>query len=127
VGGEYVKESGMNRSTINQAGERLSAGMKVMCVLLLANAVIGVAGLISAGPEVQPVYAQTRSGGEPPTPFPNSGDLTRRTNEALTEISQRLSRLEARLERPLNVKVLEMPPVIVSNPSVQSDEARPGQ
>lgn len=117
----------MNRSTINHAGERMSAGMKLMCALLLANAVIGLAGLVGAGPEAQPAYAQNRSGGEPPTPFPNSGDLTRRTNEALTEINQRLGRLEARLERPLNVKVLEMPPVIVSNPSAQADEARPAQ
>jgi len=56
--------------------------------------------------------------GEPPdslSPF-NSGEQRRQMILQLTEMNQRLTRIEAKLNSGLSVKVTEMPAVTVKNP-----------
>jgi hypothetical protein len=51
-----------------------------------------------------------------PQPFGNSAEFQRRTADGIGQLVERMGRIEARLEKPFNVKVLEMPPIQVNLP-----------
>jgi hypothetical protein len=70
---------------------------------------------------VTPVHGQTKPGEVPS--FPNAAETNRKIEVALTEANQRLGRIEATLSKPLQVKVTEMPPVTITNPSAAAKDA----
>jgi len=87
-----------------------------VAALLLLNLVAGVFGIKF------PPDAIAQSGGKGTDvidpPF-NAGLQRKNMIDAINQISEKVSRLESRLEKPLNVKVLEMPAVTVRNPETK--------
>jgi len=78
--------------------------LTICAVLLAANAFVSL-----TGGGASPAFAQQERT-QPGEVF-NSGEQRRKMIEQLTQMNDRLGRLEARMEKGFNVKVLEMPPV----------------
>jgi hypothetical protein len=86
-----------------QANARLLA---VVAALLTLNLGVQVVSLVQPSPALaQPRPSEGQSG------FITTAEMVNRTNNLLTEISGRLSRIESALGRPIDVKVVSMPPV----------------
>lgn len=73
--------------------------------LLVVNIALQLVGLSSTGA----AYA----GPDGPPVFPNNAEVQRRQAEALTEISAKLGRIESKLDKTMNVKVVEMPAIVI--------------
>ena len=87
-----------------------------VAALLLLNLAAGVFG-IKFPPETM---AQSGGkGNEVIDPPFNAGLQRKNMIDAINQLGEKVSRLESRLEKPLNVKVLEMPAVTVRNPETK--------
>ncbi|MGD9688790.1 MAG: hypothetical protein AB7K52_02475 [Phycisphaerales bacterium] len=83
------------------------------CAAILGlNLILGSTG--TSGMMPSHAAAQTGSSGQPgttmmPEPPFNAADQRKRMIEALTQLGDRMARIEARLEKGVSVKVIEMP------------------
>ncbi len=93
-----------NRGLLVLASTLLAVNIGVQLIGLSST------GVAQAGPENAPV-------------FPNNAEVQRRQAEALTEISAKLGRIESKLDKTMNVKVIEMP--AINFPSAQTTDASP--
>ena len=93
----------------------------VLTALLAVNTAVQVWTM--AEHSVTPARGQSRSGSEPP-PFPNQNETQRRIETQAIETNARLARIEAKLDKPLSVKITEMPPVVVSNISAVKEASK---
>lgn len=101
---------------------RFGALAPALALLLMAN--IGVQLFTLADRATSTALAQSRSGGEPPTVFPNATETQRKIEVQVIEVNQRLGRIEAKLDKPLSVKVLEMPPVTILGRPESKEESK---
>lgn len=83
----------------------------VLAGLLAMNIAVQLVHLTQGSMAVAQPASQT-----PPQPFGNSAEFQRRTADGIGQLVERMGRIEARLEKPFNVKVLEMPPIQVNLP-----------
>lgn len=81
--------------------------LTVVAVLLVLNLVVALTG---AGPAS--AMAQTER--TPPGELFNSGEQRKRMIEQLSQINERLGRIESRMEKGFNVKVTDLPPVKIA-------------
>ena len=93
----------------------------VLAALLAVNTAVQVWTV--AEHTVTAANGQSRSGSEPP-PFPNQNETQRRIETQAIETNARLARIEAKLDKPLSVKITEMPPVVVSNISAVKEASK---
>jgi hypothetical protein len=103
------------QSPVRGVSTRLATAL---AALLAVNTAVQVWTM--ADRTVTPAHGQTRAGDVPS--FPNNAETNRKIEVALTEANQRLGRIEATLSKPLAVKVTEMPPVTITNPSAAAKE-----
>jgi hypothetical protein len=105
-----------------QAGSKVPVRLAtVLAALLAVNTAVQVWTM--AEHSVTPAHGQSRSGNEPP-PFPNQNETQRRVETQAIETNARLARIEAKLDKPLSVKITEMPPVVVSNISAVREASK---
>lgn len=116
-------------TTTQPSREQFFAGrglLAAVAVLLAAN--LGVQLITLGGGST--ALAQNRSGSsnsDVPTGFPNAAAAQQRNAEALTDIAQRLSRIEARLDKGLSVKVTEMPAIVFPSNTGGQNNANAGK
>gem|GEM_PF-2945218 len=97
------------------ASSRTAVPVKLATALALLLAVNTGVQLYALGERsAREAHAQVRSG-ETPAPFPNSAVRQSKIEDALIEANVRLGRIEAKLDKPLSVKVTEIVPITVSN------------
>ncbi|MCW5766153.1 MAG: hypothetical protein KIT68_09285 [Phycisphaeraceae bacterium] len=102
-------------TTPNSSNRSLQTLLCAVGALTIVNLAVQV---VSLSP--QSAHAQNRSGPgsetAPPTPFPNQAENIRKLTEAMNDANARLGRIEAKLDKGINVKVTEMPAVEIKNP-----------
>lgn len=89
--------------------------LTVAAALLAANLFVTVTGAGASAALAQGERAQ-------PGELFNSGEQRRRMIEQLTQMNERLAKIEARMEKGFNVKVTEMPPVKIEGGLPKSDK-----
>jgi len=105
-----------------QPGSNVSVRLAtVLAALLAVNTAVQVWTMTEH--TVTSASGQSRSSNEPP-PFPNQNETQRRIETQAIETNARLARIEAKLDKPLSVKVMEMPPVVVSNISAVKEASK---
>lgn len=93
------------RPSTPSPARRQTALLTVVAALLAANLGVMLVGPRGGVPE-SAAFAQPQRPGDQPF---NNNELTRRTAEGVTQMSEKLTRIEALLNKGISVKVTEMP------------------
>ncbi len=88
------------------------ARTRLVAPAALIAAGMGLGALFTSLSGTREAHAQTSP---PPESILSAGDQRKQMIEALRDMSQRLSRIETKLNAPLSVKVLEMPAVKIQD------------
>lgn len=84
--------------------------LTAVLLVLTLNLIVGLVPGGSAGISHANAAANVTAPIDPPAPsFPNNAEILRRQSDSLADIAARLGRIEAKLDKPMQVKVIEMP------------------